>query len=63
MLPRDFPKGVNPHWLRPPHREPVAAGPEIRALTAIQFSFGSRFMQEGDDVRPECLIATVRLDR
>ncbi|MDZ4364391.1 hypothetical protein, partial [Brevundimonas sp.] len=62
MLPRDFPKGVNPPWFRRPGGR---GGPQDRldpaAIRAVQFVLAGRFFAQGDDTRPEVLIQRLEI--
>lgn len=62
MLPRDFPVGVNPYWLRSPNLKASAtSGINLAKVQMIQFSVASRFLNPDDDARPVLEIESVTL--
>jgi hypothetical protein len=62
MLPRDFPVGINPYWLRSPNlNTPTARSLNLANLQAIQLSVGSRFILAGDEPHPLLDIEWVQL--
>ncbi len=48
MLPRDFPKGVNPYWLRSPNFADPGRTLRLDAVQAVQLSVGPRFLKPGE---------------
>jgi hypothetical protein len=62
MLPRDFPVGINPYWLRSPNLMPGGrAGMDLTKVQMIQLSVSSRFLASNDDAHPVVEIEHVSL--